>query len=291
MKTKIAVFFFSLWFCALAFACEPMGPLFKPQVHGPRMVQHDSSLCYAFSLAHALSIISQQKIDPLFIAYDMQTLITPGSRVDILEFFKGIRPDVYNSQLINTLLVRGLCSSEKNQELAQILQQDILRHLVQEQLDCGSDQHSARDEFRVIHQIYSKLLATVVENCPKEDLLRLQGLRSLSLEIRYPARPEVDAKKAIDSMNKFLDRQKPVVINFSNQLTSTRQTGFHSAVVIARRFNQESQACEYQVLDSSSQEQCELDYDRVLDKSCQQGTYWITASDLGDHAASIISFR
>lgn len=284
---KFIIVFLVFIFSRVSLACSDIHSLYE----GERRVQYDSNMCYAFSLSHALEVMTKKYVNPLDIAYRYKKLTGLGYRVNTIDFQRGASPRSYDAKFVQTLLAQGLCQEKVPSDIFQILQSKELKNKAAAKAKNPFHELSKMDQFRLIHGLYKDLIDQTSKTCREKKLYYPSGIRPVSMGFRKPSVVEVAPEDAVNAIDRLLQQGTPVVLNIKNTMLDERAKGYHSLTIIGRRKKAESGQCEYLLLDSSPPEVCKESTSAVSSKDCINGRLWVSRDRVKKHGISMIGFR
>lgn len=278
-------------FSTSGYTCSEIENLYDSEILGKRQVQYDSQMCYAFSIAHALSIVTQQRVNPYHVALEFKTMTGNPLFFNELDFLLGARPSDYNSNFIHRLTGAGVCTQDLDQEIERLFKKENFDSALakKRQAYLSSKRVDDNDLLRVDLFLSRKIVNTVVNEINltcRENRYYISRLRAIDFSIS----DEVELDELSTFIDHFLSRENPVIFNTSNKIFNQEAQGYHSMTLVGRRFNDTKRECEYLVLDSSIDKNCSS-YGEDAKLDCENGLYWFGISDLFDNGISLIGLR
>jgi len=158
------VLFLIIYSC-FSFSCEEVESLYDSSITGQRRVQHDSNMCYAFSISHALSAITGSYVNPIDIAYQFKKHTGNGHAINTVDFQLGANPNLYNDDFVRLLISQGLCKTVVSNDSLDLLRNEDISDKITEMTNCSYGDLSGIEQFRVIQQIYQSLIEDTENSC------------------------------------------------------------------------------------------------------------------------------
>jgi hypothetical protein len=255
-------------------------------------------MCYGFSLAHALTIVSGQYVNPLDLSYRVKRVTS--SHLTANEMMLGSEPEFFTSSFIQGALVGGICTRPPSDYLLKTLgarrtpqnpglKQDPSKKRLPAQSSTkaqGAAGESTMEKARQTIEVYSKLMEGVAQECEgRRQSIHLPKFVEMGFGLRSGA--QFTADQALGGLDKVLCAGGVAVLTTSTRIFRSSSMGNHAVAVVGRRMGKYGEY-EYLLLDSRTKENCETWVKDVVAKNCEAGEIWVSRDAIKKHGSSII---